>query len=257
MRRGNAALLLLALGACFGDRGSNDSGELTASERAAFKPPADSSLTVAQVDEYLRTTLAQLELLRREGPAERARLATVQRERAQSPAAAKGPRRKSRQALWGDFVDAAFIRSARKLRYAPAELLYVRRRISAVGGHLLAGEMHDSKDDAAALFRQQAEAMRSTPGVSQAQIDAMLRAAEQAERQTARPADPRLVRNVEVLRQAHAGVHDAAWSSIAGVAAGVRITELGKAPEAEFTRGLDELRRLHLDALENRGPPRR
>ncbi|HTE17887.1 MAG TPA: hypothetical protein VK689_05840 [Armatimonadota bacterium] len=251
-----AALVLLALGACRGDRGS-DSGELTAVERAAFKAPADSGLTVKQVDAYLRTTLAQLELLRKEGPAMRAQLAVQPRQPAQSSAVAKGPRPKSRQALWGDFVDAAFIRSARKLRYAPAELLYVRHRISAVSGHLLAGEMHASRDDAAALFRQQAQAMRGTPGVSQAQVDAMLQAAEQAERQTARTPDPRLEGNLDVLRQAHAGVGDAGWGSIASVASGVGITELGEAPDAEFTRRLDELRQLHLEALENRAPPRR
>jgi hypothetical protein len=256
MRRGSVALLLLALGACFGDRRSNDSGELTASELAAFKAPADSSLTVKQVDEYLRTTLAQLELMRKEGPAERARLATIRRERTQPPESATPPRRKSRQALWGDFVDAAFIRSARKLRFAPAELLYVRHRLSAVSGHLLTGEMHASKDDAAALFRQQAEAMRGAPGVSQAQVDAMLKAADQAERQTARPADPRLVRNLEVLRRARAALGDAAWGRIAGVAAGMEMSDLGEVPEAEFVRRIDELHQLHLHALENRAPPR-
>lgn len=256
MLRSSVAVSLLALSACFGDR-SSDSGELTAAELAAFKAPADSGLTVKQVDAYLRTTLAQLELLRKEGPATRERLATIQRDRTQPPVSAKGPRPKSRQALWGDFVDAAFIRSARELRYAPAELLYVRGRISAVSGHLLAGEMHASKDDAAALFRQQAEAMRGTPGVSKAQVDAMLQAAEQAERQTARPADPRLVQNLGVLRRAHAAVGEAGWGRVAGVAAGVEMSELGDAPEEEFTRRLDDLRQLHQDALENRGPPRR
>jgi hypothetical protein len=252
--RAAIAVSLLALGACFGDRDSG-SGELSQAERAAYTAPADSSLTAAQVDRYLRTTLAQVELLRAEGPQVRARLATVQRASA-PPAGAKGPRPKTRQALWSDFVDGAFVRSARKLGYRPAELLYVRERLSSVSGKLLATEMSGAKDQTAALFRQQAESMRGTPGVTQAQIDAMLQAAAQAEQQTPRPVHPRTAQNLAALRQAHPPLNDATWGKIAGVAAGIGMGELGELPDADAGRRLDELRQLHRDALENRNPSR-
>lgn len=247
---------MLALSACFGDR-DGGSGEPTREELAAFTAPADSTLTARQVDQYLRTAAAQLELIRVEGPAVRTALDTVQRVRT-PPAApgAKAVRPRSRQALWGDFVDAAFVRAARKLRYSPAELLYVRGRISAVNGHLLASGMHASRDQAAALFRQQAEAMRGAPGVTESQVQAMLRAAEQAEEQAPPPADPRLVRNLEVLRQGRAGLGDARWGRITAVAAGGELGELGDAPAPEFARRVEELRRLHQEALESGGPAR-
>jgi hypothetical protein len=229
-----------------------------AEELAAFTAPADSILTGRQVDQYLRTAAAQFDLIRTEGPAVRAALDTVRRERTRPPAGgAKAPRPKSRQALWSDFVDAAFVRAARGLRYSPAELLYVRARISAVNGYRLASGMHASRDQAAALFRQQAEAMRGAPGVSQAQVDAMLRAAEQAEQQAPPPVDPRLVRNLEVLRQGRTGLDDVKWDRITAVAAGVELGGLGDAPAAEFTRRVEELRQLHQEALESRdGGPR-
>ncbi|HEU0298226.1 MAG TPA: hypothetical protein VFR37_02205 [Longimicrobium sp.] len=246
-------LLAAAPAACSRDRAAGPD-EVTKTEHAAFAPPADSSLTPRQVDRYLRTTLAQLELVQAEAPAVRARLATVRRPPPPAPGAPKGARPKSRQALWGDFVDAAFVRSARKLGYNPAELWYVRHRISAVGGHLMAAELHSSRDQAAALFRQQAEAMRGAPGVTQAQIDAMLQAAAQAERQAAPPASPRLVQNLGALRRARNALDDEAWGRIASVAAGAGLSDLGDVPEAELARRLDELRELHQDAVSNHSP---
>jgi hypothetical protein len=253
----------LGVSACFRDRTADDPGEATDAERIAFQAPADSSLTPGQVDQYLRTIVAQLELLQTEAPAMREQLAAVPRERRQpapptSAQTASPPksRPKSRQALWGDFVDATFVRSARKLGYNPAELWYVRDRMSVVSGHLLATEMHASKDQAAALFRQQAEAMRGTPGVTQAQIDAMLKAAQQAEQQTARPVPPRVEQNLGALRRARGTLSDTTWGKIASVATGAGLGDLGEAPEAELDRRLNELRTLHLQALEGDDPPR-
>ncbi len=256
MRRAAIALLLLTLAACARDRGA-DPGELTAAERAAFTAPADSTLTTEQVHRYLRTSLAQLELLRDEVPAVRDRLAAVQRAPRPDPDSPRGARPKTRQALWGDFVDATFVRAARELGYRPAELLYVRGRIAAVGGQLMATEMHGSRDEAAALFRQQAEAMRGTPGVSQAQIDAMLKAAAQAERQAAAPVRPRVAQNLGVLRRSNGSVSDADWARIAGVAAGVGMSDLGAVPQAEADRRLDEFRRLYRAALDGSPEPSR
>jgi hypothetical protein len=252
MLRGSIALSLLVLGACFGDKHA-DSGTITDAERAAFAAPADSSLTAKQIDQYLRTALAQLEMLRAEAPAARERLAVAERERVQTtPTTRKGPRPKSPQAQWSEFVNATFVRSARKLGYNPAELDYVRGRFSAVSGHLLAVQMHGFTDEGAALFRQQAEMMRGTPGVSQAQIETMLRAAAQAEEQKAPAARPGVEQNLGVLRRAYGAVSDAIWGEIAGVAAGIRLSELRALSDAERGRELDKLRQLHQQVLETR-----
>jgi hypothetical protein len=98
--------------------------------------------------------------------------------------------------------------------------------------------------------------MRGAPGVTQAQIDAMLKAAEQAEGQEPVGAvPPRLAQNVQALRRARGGVSDAAWGRVAGVAAGVGVTDLGRIPEGQIGRKLDELTTLYQAALANREPP--
>jgi hypothetical protein len=247
-------LLAFGIGACSRDR-APEPGEITSADSAAFTAPADSSLTVAQVDHYLRTTLAQFNILRAEAPAMRERLAAAQRAREQAaPTTPRSARPRSRQALWSDYVDAAFVRAARRLRYNPAELWYVRERMAAVSGHLLAGEMYASSDEGAALLRQQAGSMRGTPGVAEVQIEAMLRAADQAEQQTARPPAPRLVQNLAVLRQARGSVSDSTWRRVAGIAAGIGLSDLTEIPEEEAVRRLGEFRRLYVEVLENREP---
>ena len=256
MRGGAVALALaaLAFGACGRDR-AEAPDQPTAAERAAFRAPADSSLTPQQVERYLRTTLRQFELLRAEGPEVRERLAAAPQRPQALSGQRPGARPKSRQALWGDFVDAAFVRAARRLGYNPAELWFVRARMSAVSGHLLAAEAQASSGQTAALFRQQAEAMRGTPGVTPAQIDGMLKAAEQAEQQGARPTPPRLAQNLEALRRARGNLSDPAWRRIAGVAAGIGLSDLGTLPQAEAERRLNAFRELYRHALENREPP--
>lgn len=213
--------------------------------------PSDSALTPGQIEQYLRTTAAQLAIIRAEAPVARERMAAARGDRKAAAPGAKRP--KSPQAIWGDFVDAAYVRSARKLGYNPAELWYVRHRMSLAGGHLVAGQLQGSKHQVAGLFRQQAEAMRSTPGVAQAQIDAMIHAAEQAERQQPpRSAPPRLAQNLDALRRARGGLSEATWSRIASVAAGTGLSDLGTIPEAHAARRLDELTRLFGEALAGR-----
>jgi hypothetical protein len=227
---------------------------VTAAERAAFQAPADTSVSVDEVEMYLRTALTQIDLLRAEAPAAHARVAAARRARAAEGSPHPGTRRSpSPEAVWGDFVDETFVRAARKQGYNPAELWYVRDGISSVGGYLLASRMHASKDQAASLFRQQAEAMRGMPGVTPAQIETMLRAAEQAERQTEAPVPAHVTRNVATLRRARA-LTPATWGRIAGFAAGAGLSDLGALPEADAARRLDELEKLHRAALENREP---
>jgi hypothetical protein len=249
------ALVALSASGCFRDR-AGDAPEVTAAEQAAFAPPADSSLTPEQVDRYLRTTLAQVERIRAEG-AEARKQAAAQAERARArPATDSGPRPRSARALWGDFVDASFVRAARKLGYQPAEMWYVRGRMSAVGAHLTGTRMDASRGQAVGLLREQAEAMRGTPGVTQAQIDAMLKAAEQAERQPAPGgAPPHLVQNLDALRRARPNLSPAAWVRVAAVASATGLSDLSKASQADAGRALDGIEQLYTHALENREPP--
>ena len=125
-----------------------------------------------------------------------------------------------------------------------------RDRMSETSGYFLAARL-PSNTQAAALFRQQAAAMRGAPGVTQAQIDAILRAAEQAERQSNAPTvPPRVERNVQTLRIARSRVSDAQWGEISGFAAGSGLSELRSAPEEEYSRRLEQLRTLHAQTLE-------
>jgi hypothetical protein len=255
--RGGAAALALAvaIGACTRDRAA-ESDEPTPAERADFSAPADSSLTPEQVDRYLRTSLRQFEVLKAEAPAVRERLAAVPERARPDSTRPGGARPKSRQALWGDFVDGAFVRSARQLGYNPAELWYVRTRMAIVSGHLLGAEAHASSDASAALFRQQAEAMRGAPGVSPAQIQAMLQAAARAEQQQAPPPPaPKVAQNLEALRRARGSLSDSAWRRVAAVAAGIGMSDLGSIPAGEAEQRLGGFRDLYQEALENREPP--
>lgn len=244
-----AGLAALALGACARDRAA-DEDHISLEERAAFTAPADSSLAVEQVDHYLRATLAQLELIGEEAATVRdslARLRMARREAARSGA----PRPRAPAAIWSDFLDAAYIRGSRRMGYNPAELWFVRQRVAMVGGHLMAQQAHAGKDQAAALFRQQAELLRSQPGVPAEQVDAMLRAAEEAERQPPPPSPPRLLQNLEALRRARSTLGDSAWVRLAGVAAGGEITALGELPETEMTVRLDSLQQVFRFAVES------
>jgi hypothetical protein len=245
--RASAVALALLGAACFRDRNSGG-GEITPAERAAFQAPADSSVAAAQVDRYLRTTLSQLRIIQGEGPGVRQRLPAP-------GAAADSP---SPDSVWGAFVDEAFVRAAREQRYNPAELWYVRARLSETAGHLQASKLHISGSQGAALLRRQAESMRGTPGVTQAQIDAMLQAANRAERwQAPPPPPPRLAQNLGELRRARASLSDSAWIEVAKVAGGIGLDDLASAPEPQFASRLAELRMLYEDALANREPRRR
>jgi hypothetical protein len=244
-------LVALALAGCGRDRAPADEGHISLEERAEFRAPADSSLTTDQVDRYLRATLAQLDLLQAERTAVRDSMERLREARRQ---AARGgtARPRSPGAIWSDFVDATYIRSARDLGYNPAELWFVRARLAAVGGHLMAQQAYAGKDQAAAMLRQQAEMMRGQPGVPPEQIEAMLQGAREAEDQAPPPSPPRLLHNLATLRQARAQLSDSSWARIGSVAAGTEVSALGELDEGEMARKLDELRELFRAAVENR-----
>lgn len=250
------ALLALVSGACSRDR-SGGEGTVAEAEHAAFAAPPDSTLTPAQVERYLRASLAHFELLQAEGPALRRRLAAMQAEQERPAAAAPdsaSPR--APRELWSELVDEAYVRAARKLGYNPAELWYVRDRMAKVAGHLLAREAQLPAQEAAAHLRSQAEAMRGVPGVTRAQLDAMLEAADRAEAQQApAPVPPRLAQNVRAVIEARGALSPAAWGRVAAVAAGLGVDDLGEMPEPRAAAKLTELREMYRHALESGDGP--
>lgn len=244
-------LAALGTSACFQDRDA-DSAAISAAERAAFTAPADSTLTPEQVDRYLRTMIAQFELITAEAPSMRRQIAA-----GEGGVQADG-RRESSMKRWSDFLTATYIRAARRADANPAEMEYVGDRMRQVSGYLSARQAQAAGGQMAVLLRQQAEALRNHPGVPPEQIRQLLQAADASERQTVQPAPPTLQQNLNTLRRARDNVTDAMWIRIASVSGGVGLMALGDM--ADTTAGgavarLFELRELYTHALENRAYP--
>jgi hypothetical protein len=241
--------LALAASACFRDRDA-DSPEISAAERAAFAAPADSTLTPDQVERYLRTMLAQFDLLAAEAPAMRRRIQSGELGQGEQPGA---PMKR-----WSDFLTATYVRAARRADASPAEMEYVGERMKQVSGYLAARQAQASGPQMAALLRQQAAAMRGSPGVSTEHVDEMLRSADDAERQTAQPPPPSVAQNLDVLHTTHGNVTDEMWIRITRVSGGVGLMALGDMADTTVSgpiAQIRDLRELYTQALENRAPP--
>lgn len=247
-------LAALGTNACFRDRDA-DAHEISAAERAAFTAPADSTLTAEQVERYLRTMVAQFELIAAEAPSMRRQIAAGEDS---AQAAQAGARRDSPTKRWSDFLAATYVRAARRADANPAEMEYVGDRMRQVSGYLSARQAQASGGQMAELLRQQAEALRTHPDVPPEQIRQMLQAAEASERQTVQPAPPSLQQNLDVLRRTRGNVTDAMWLRIAGVSGGVGLMALGDMADTTASGAvarLAELRELYTHALENRAFP--
>lgn len=247
-----AALIVVAtLGtaACL-DRAA-DGPEISADERLAFAAPRDSSLTPAQVERYLRTMLAQFDLVAEEAPAMRRLIATGKAGATEKTKAARDRPMKR----WSDFLRATYVRAARRADANPAEMEFVGDRMRWVSGYLAASRAQASGGQLAAVLRHQAEAMRGQPGVTGKQVDDMLQAARQAERQTVQPAHPTLQQNLDALRTARSNVTDDMWIRIASISGGVGLMALGDMADTTVSgpvAKIAELRQLYTHALENR-----
>ncbi|HEX8319991.1 hypothetical protein [Longimicrobium sp.] len=246
-----AAIFLGALCATACRDRAADAPEISAGERAAFTAPADSSLTPDQVDRYLRTMLAQFDLVTAEAPAMHRLIEAGEAGASEKPEAGRDRPMKR----WSDFLTATYVRAARRADANPAEMEYVGDRMRWVSGYLSARRAQASGGQLATVLRQQAEAMRGQPGVTREQIDAMLQAAEQAERQTVQPAPPMLQQNLDVLRSGRGKVTDEMWIRIASVSGGVGLMALGDLADTTASgpaAKIAELRELYAHALENR-----
>ncbi|HEV2736837.1 MAG TPA: hypothetical protein VGV85_18500, partial [Longimicrobiaceae bacterium] len=272
-----AGMLALALAACGG--GGDESAEarpedvdmstpvaVTEEEIDDFEAPADSVLTPAQVEAYLKTSLLQYDLIRKESVGIHARVAEME-ERGKDGGTLGGLRNMvaAGQTMYqvGDLIGGSYIRSARSLGYNPAEMEWVRERMTEVAGHLMMKPMYEQSVASAAQMRTQAEELRTqmaaagSAGFTEADVQQMLASADQAEAQAREQmAAGRAVQaNLEVLHRARPAVTDAMWGTVgfAGGAQGlIALSGLSDPNDAEAQKKLDEFRVVYQDALANR-----
>jgi hypothetical protein len=237
-------------------------GSVTEAEANAFKAPADSSLTPQQVEAYLRTSLTQFDLIRSEAPALHRQVAEME-QRGKSGGLISGLRNAAEgigaMGHWADLVGGSYVRSARTLKYNPAEMEYVRERMGAISGYLMMKPMQDAGKQAAQQMRQQAEAMKGQAGVDQATIDQMLASAAEMEKNASESnVSPAIRQNLEALHHARGNVTEPAWQQIGFASGGMGIlalSGLGDPADTATTRKLNEFRQLYTDALNNRVTP--
>ena len=237
-------------------------GSVTEAEQTAFKAPADSSLTPQQVEAYLRTSLTQFDLIRSEAPALHQQVAEMEK-RGKSGSLISGLRNAAEgigaMSHWADLVGGSYVRSARTLKYNPAEMEYVRERMGAVSTYLMTKPMQEYGRQAAQQMRQQAQALKGQPGVDQSAIDQMLQQAAEAEKNANESnASPALQQNLDALKRARGNVTEPAWQQIGFASGGMGLLALGglgDPADTATTRKLNEFRQLYTDALNNRVTP--
>jgi len=267
--RGTVLLLLAACGGGDSEAGAGvedvdneTSVAVTEEEEASYTPPADSSLTPRQVEAFLKTSLLQFDLVRKEA-------AGVQQmsERAKGGGVVAGLRNLADGAGMMDRIAGSYVRSARTLRYNPAEMEYVRERMSEVGSHLAMKPMMEGQLQAVAQMRQQAAEMRTQlaagtlQGYTEAEIRAMEAQADTAERMVRGQMGIGSVagRNLEVLRRARPNVTEEMWTAVgfAGGASGLLgLGGLANPRDTTAQRQLDHWRRVYTDALANQATPK-
>lgn len=240
--------LSLSLAACGGaenatpgDVDAKSAATVTEEELASFKAPADSVLTPEQVDRYLKTTLLQFDLVRKEAEGMHAKVKQMEA-RAQEGGFIAGLRNAADAgglALgWVDVVGGSYVRSARTLGYNPAEMEWVRERMAEVSGYLVMKPMLEQAEQVAV----QLDSATAAAGGAAMQAGA----AEAAARS--------VLANAEVLRKARPAVSDSTWQmvGVTGSTGLVALAGLADPSDQEAVQGLNELRRLYTSVLANK-----
>jgi len=276
-RRTAAAGLLLLAAACGGGDAAEERSQAanaqqvdqessatpTDRETAGFTAPADSVLTPQQVDAFLRTTLVQFDLIRQEAPQYHARMAEME-ERGEKGGLINGLRNVADAGRlvtgFGDLVGGSYVRSARSLALNPAEMEWVRERMSEVSMALAMQPTYEAAAQQAVTLRQQAEQYRGQPGFDDAAIQQMLQSADAME-QTAREqmsTHRAVTRNLEVLRAARPNVTSHMWTAVAlvgGPGGLLGLTGLADPNDSTAVRQMNEWRRIYTDALADQVTP--
>jgi hypothetical protein len=240
---------------------ASQSASVTEDEMARFSAPADSVLTPQQVDKYLRTALLQFDLVHKEAPRLHQKLAEMQ-ERGEKGGLIAGLRNVaaagSMVVEYTDLVGGSYVRSARTLGYNPAEMEWVRERMTEVSGYLALKPMHESLVSQARTMREQAQQYRGQAGYTEEMIAQMEANAVQMEQQARASLESAsaVTRNMEVLKRARGNVTEPMWGAVAfvGGPSGLlgAVAGLADPQDTATTRRFAEWRQLYRDALENK-----
>ncbi|HET6231375.1 MAG TPA: hypothetical protein VFE05_14980 [Longimicrobiaceae bacterium] len=236
----------------------------TEQEAAAFTAPRDSVISDEQVAKYLKTSLLQFDLIRKESGGIHDKIAEMDK-RAKDGGTLAALRNiadaGSTMAHAGDLIGGSYVRSARSLGYNPAEMEWVRDRMGEVGAYLTAKPMLEMQVQAAQQMRAQAEQMKAQAGsgYSAADLQQLTASANEMEA-NAKGADQArsVMANVAVLHRARPAVSEPMWTTItfAGGALGMAsMAGFADPNNQETQKKLDELRTVYQAALDNRVAP--
>ncbi len=274
-----AFLLLVPLAACGGGDEPNPDATpedvdqstpvaITEEEAARFRAPADSVVTPAQVDAYLKTSLLQFDLMRKESARLHERVKGMEeREKEGGTLGQLQNMVAAGQTVVqvGDLLGGSYIRSARTLGHNPAEMEWVRQRMGEVAGYVMMKPMYEAAARSAQDMRTQADQLQQqlaaggAAGFTEADIQQMRTAADQMTAGGGEQGPSRAVlANVEVLRRAKPAVTESMWSAVgfAGGSSGIlALSGLSDPNDKEAQKKLDEFRQVFTDALENRVSP--
>ena len=273
-----AFLLLVPLAACGGGDEANPDATpedvdqstpvaITEEETARFRAPADSVVTPAQVDAYLKTSLLQFDLMRKESARLHERVKGMeQREKEGGTLGQLQNMVTAGQTLVqvGDLVGGSYIRSARTLGHNPAEMEWVRERMTEVAGYVMMKPMYEAAARSAQDMRTQADQLQQqlaaggAAGFTEADIQQMRTSADQMTAGSGENGPSRAVlANLAVLSRAKPAVTESMWSAV-GLAGGSGLLALGGLSDPndkEAQKKLDEFRQVYTDALHNRVSP--
>ncbi|HEU0053771.1 MAG TPA: hypothetical protein VFQ39_11355, partial [Longimicrobium sp.] len=233
---------------------------VTEKEQNAFTAPADSILTTAQVEAYLKTSLTQFDLIRSEAPRIHQKAQEMEK-RAQNGGVLSGLRNAAEglqtMAQAGDLIGGSYVRSARTLGYNPAEMEWVRERMGEVSGYLAMRPMMEAAVQQSRQLKEQAQQYRGQPGFTDEQVNQMIQQAEEMEKNAAEQQNiARAVqRNYEVLQKARPNVTDAMWTTVAfagGAGGWAALTGLSDPADTSAQNKLNEFRTVYTDVLANR-----
>jgi hypothetical protein len=245
------------------------SATVTEEEQQAFTPPADSVITPQQAEQYLKTALLQFDLVSREAEGFHDQAKRID-DRGKKGGLLNGLRNAADavgfMARFADVVGGSYVRSARTLKYNPAEMEWVRDRMGEVGVYLAIGKQAEAASASMATqMREQARALREQLNAGQLQgyteedvrnMEAQAAEMEQAAGQS--NATGAVQRNVAVLQRARPNVTDKMWAGVAfssGLQGWAALSGLGDPADTTAQRTLTEWRTLYTDALNNKVTP--
>jgi hypothetical protein len=280
LRAGAVSLAFLAVACGRGDQPGAESGAtpdqvdtessatVTEAEQQAYTPPADSTVTPQQVEAYLKTSLLQFDLVRREAAGFHEQAKRME-DRGKSGGVIGGLRNMADAAnfmtRFADIVGGSYVRSARTLSYNPAEMEYVRERMGELGLYLAITK--PAAEASAGMVRQmraQADSMRAQfnagtlQGYTEDDVKNIENNAAEMERSFQEQNGGAALRNLEVLHRARPNVTDRMWASVlvtSGFQGWGALSGLSNPNDTTATRQLNEWRTLYTDALNNRTSP--